>query len=84
MASLPLSGFVSTTLVGVLGPKAWAALLVRGVTNDRMVIAGDVADRFISVGVAGRTIRILLLVSISPSLMPLSFWCRRSEEVDDE
>ena len=83
MASLPLAGLVSTTLVGVFGPAAaWAVLLVRGVTSDRKSV-GDAVDRLVPDWGAGRTIRILLLVSMSPSRRPLSRWCRLSEEVDD-
>lgn len=84
MASFPLSGLVSITLEGVFGPAAaWTALLVRGVTNDLKVMVGDEVDRLVSDWGAGRTIRILLLVSTSPSLRPLSRWCLLSEEVDD-
>lgn len=67
MASLPLSGLVSTILVGVFGPLV--ALLVRGATSDRRVSVGEgEVDRFVS----GKTIRILLLVSMSPSRRPRS------------
>lgn len=67
MASLPLSGLVSTILVGVFGPLV--ALLVRGATSDRRVSVGEgEVDRFVS----GNTIRILLLVSMSPSRRPRS------------
>lgn len=67
MASLPRSGLVSTILVGVFGPLV--ALLVRGATSDRRVSVGEgEVDRFVS----GKTIRILLLVSMSPSRRPRS------------
>lgn len=67
MASLPRSGLVSTILVGVFGPLV--ALLVRGATSDRRVSVGEgEVDRFVS----GNTIRILLLVSMSPSRRPRS------------